>query len=486
MKRYILLPLLAFAVSCGSPKNATESDSLPPIWPDYSEVTVPYNIAPLDFGVKDACRGIAVTVTDKDGRTVLSDRGRKCVRFNLKRWHGVLADNSGEALTFNVFVRHEDGWHAYRPFNVHVSPDSIDYGLTYRLIMAGYQSFGHMGIYERRLSDFHQRTLIDNRMADDGCLNCHTPDRTDPSSFSLHVRGAHSATLLYHDGEMECLNTITDTTGGFFVYPYWHPSGDYISYSVNKTKLSFYTSTDRRVEVYDQASDVIVYHPSTHEVLLSPLIRRKDKFETYPAFSRDGGTLYFCSSDAADLPSEMKKNVYSLCSIGFNASDGTFADKIDTLLCGPELNMSFCTPRPSFDGKYIMLAGMDYGTFPLWHKEADLYLYDIGKAELRSIDELNSGDSESFHNWSGNSRWVVFSSRRDDGLYTRLYIAHVEDDGTFGKPFILPQRDPVRYYGNLEYSYNIPDFTSSPVPLDVREVRTTILSKDRTGVHIRK
>jgi hypothetical protein len=58
----------------------------------------------------------------------------------------------------------------------------------------------------------------------------------------------------------------------------------------------------------------------------------------------------------------------------------------------------------------------------------------------------------------------VFSSRRDDGRFTRLYLAHYAGDGHFDKPFMLPQKDPS--YNDLRLkSYNVPEFlrTESPV-----------------------
>lgn len=476
------------AVACGVPENAEQQDAAAPVWPDYADVTIPRNIAPLDFCLAEGsgAERIAVSVASEGGEEIMARSGKRLIKFPMRRWKRMLRDNAGHKLVLQVYTRDNGGWKSYRPFSFNVVDSDIDYGVTYRLIMAAYQSFGHQGIYERDLSSFRQRTLLDNRMTDDGCQNCHTPNRTDPSSYSLHIRGAHSATLLYHDGEMECLNTITDTTGGFFVYPSWHPGGDYIAYSVNKTRLSFYTHTDKKVEVYDQSSDLLVYKPSTHEVILGDAVRRKDKFETYPAFSADGRTIYFSVSDAGDLPAEMEGNQYSLCSIGFDAESGSFSEKVDTLVCGPELGMSFSTPRPSYDGKYILMAGTQFGTFPLWHKEADLYLYSLETGELRNATELNSDEPESFHNWSSDSQWVVFSSRRGDGLYTRLYIAHIGEDGRFGKPFLLPQRDPQKYYDGLMYSYNIPDFTSSPVPMDARQARGLVVSDKRSNAYIKK
>jgi hypothetical protein len=68
----------------------------------------------------------------------------------------------------------------------------------------------------------------------------------------------------------------------------------------------------------------------------------------------------------------------------------------------------------------------------------------------------------SYHSFSSNGRWVVFSSRRDDGNYTRLYIAYFDSDGRLHTPFLLPQRSP-RYYTELFRSYNVPEFLARPV-----------------------
>lgn len=78
----------------------------------------------------------------------------------------------------------------------------------------------------------------------------------------------------------------------------------------------------------------------------------------------------------------------------------------------------------------------------------------------------NSEEAESYHSWSGNGRWMVFSSRRIDGLYTRLFIGYVDSEGVGHKPFLLPQKDPLTYYDALMFSYNIPELMRSAVTVD--------------------
>ena len=125
-----------------------------------------------------------------------------------------------------------------------------------------------------------------------------------------------------------------------------------------------------------------------------------------------------------------------------------------------------------------MYTQADYGYFTVWHPEADLWLLDLESGETRPLDEVNSDRAESFHNWSVNSHWFLFTSRRDDGLYTRIYLAAFED-GKATKPFMLPQRNPKTYYRRQMYSYNTPDFTAQPVDAHPRSMGQAIESDER-------
>jgi hypothetical protein len=131
-----------------------------------------------------------------------------------------------------------------------------------------------------------------------------------------------------------------------------------------------------------------------------------------------------------------------------------------------------------------MYTQTDYGYFSIWHPEADLWLLDLETGERRSLDEVNTSRSESFHNWSPNSRWFLFTSRRDDGLYTRIYFSYVTEAGITTKPFMLPQQNPKHFYRHLLHSYNTPDFTSRPVDVDVEMLQRLLLDEQRTPTQV--
>ena len=478
MNRFLCFVMVLLTLASCSPRerNATQVQGLPEIWPDYVGVTVPATIAPLDFTLPGA-DALDVLVTAPDGTTLRSG-GKTATRFSERSWKSLLQRSAGDSLLVAVSGLFDGVWRRYEPFRVYVSPDEIDYGLTYRLIEPGYQIYSHMGVYERELGSFRQRALLENtRFA--GCVNCHASFRGDPSAFTLHIRGAHGATLLTRDGEIKAYDTKTDSTLGFCVYPYWHPSGNYIAYSTNNTRQGFHAQPDKLIEVFDLDSDIQVYDVVRNQVITAPQIKRPGIWETFPVFSPDGRTLWFTAAVQVEIPGELPQSRYSLLKVSFDPETGTIGQDVETVLDAADFNGSICFPRPSYDGKYLMFTLCDYGTFPIWHHEADLWLLDLATGETRRMDEVNSPDTDSYHNWSVNSRWFVFSSRRGDGLFTRLYIAHFDENGVAGKPFLLPQRDPKNYDEDLFRSYNVPEFTTGPVPFNSIQAQQAINSPDR-------
>lgn len=137
--------------------------------------------------------------------------------------------------------------------------------------------------------------------------------------------------------------------------------------------------------------------------------------------------------------------------------------------------MTAAFPRPSYDGKYLLYTKFNYGQFAIWHTEADLWMLDLEKDTTFPLQKANSQDVESYHSWSQNSRWIVFESRRDDGFFTRAYIAYINDDGTAEKAFLLPQESPEDNR-KLMYSYNVPEFATKEFVIDKGVLESKIKS----------
>ena len=463
-----LLPLMILAIALAGCRGAEAPIvGSGPIFPDYQNVTVPVGIAPLNFDY---------TLPSKEAETVFKAGGLEFrfrgpeIRWNISDWRKLLKAAADGEISVSSTVTED--------WKIFVSDDAIDYGLNYRLLEPGYEVYSKMGIYERDLGTFKEKALIENTDFS-GCVNCHAYNRGEPDNFSLHIRGDHGATLIRKDGDMAAYNTKTDHSLGFCVYPYWHPDGRFIAYSTNNTRQLFHVQPDKTIEVFDMASDVQVYDTRDNSLLTPDSLKYPDKWETFPAFSADGKSLYFCMADSVAVPDSLSRARYNLYKVAFDPDNGEVADTVELVVDAASAGRSISFPKPSYDGKYLVYTLSEYGQFSIWHHEADLWLLDIETGETRPLDEVNSPDTESYHGWSSNSSWIVFCSRRLDGLFTRLYIAHVNPDGTFGKPFLLPQKDPSRYYSDLFMSYNVPEFVTGPVDIDYRKARRLINAEER-------
>ena len=469
-------------VACSpTPTNVTKVKQTPEIYPDYVGVTIPVDIAPLNFAMADdAFATIDVEVKGTKGGSIHANGDY--ADFDVDEWHQLLKQNKGGALTFVVCAKKDGQWTGYQEFTVNVSDEPLEaWGITYRRIPPSYEMYSKMGLYQRNLSNFDEEALLVNTQTPNQCLNCHTANRTNPDQFVFHVRGNHGATAIGKNG-IELLKAKNDSLGGSMVYPYWQPGGRYCAFSTNKTSQMFHTNMkNKRIEVYDSSSDVFVYDIETHTVLGDTIIMKKYWAENTPAFSPDGKWLYFTTAKRQIYPTDYDKEKYSLCCISFDEKTGKLGEQVDTLISTESTGKSYTWPRPSYDGRYLMYTQTDFGYFSIWHPEADLWLLDLQTGETRPMTEVNSERTESWHNWNVNSRWFLFTSRRENGLYTQIYLSMLDKQGQATKPFLLPQRDPKRYYRELLYSFNTPDFTSKPVDYDSYQTAMKLNGKERVA-----
>jgi len=485
MKNTIFLLFLLILTGCSHKvDNPRQVDVLPEIYPDYVDVTVPVGIAPLDFCMADrAVERIDVNV--KGSKSGELHANGLYADFDVDDWHKLTEQNKGGQLVVTVCARKDGEWVQYKDFSIMVSEMALDdYGLTYRRIPPGYEVGGNIGIYQRDIHSFNEFPILTETMVPGRCMNCHTARQTNTDRITMQIRGENGGTLIMKDGVQQWLDTKTDSTKAAGSYASWHPDGDYCVYAVNAVHQSFYTGSGQRIEVYHSFSDVMMLDTRSNELLLSPLMMTED-LEIFPAFSAKGDTVYYSSSKPCRVPAEYEKVKCSLCAISFDAETGKWGEKADTLLNARDYDKSFVLAKPSYDGKWLMYTVADCGNFPICRPEADLWLMNLKTRETRPVDEVNTDQTESWHSWSSNSRWFVFSSKRENGMYAQLFIACIDDAGKVSKPFLLPQRNPRKFYDEMMDSYNVPDFTRQKVEFDAREAHRQVFNGERVKVKIR-
>lgn len=484
-KRLYILILPLLLVACNNrPSHPEVVSELPPIQPDYVGVCVPADIAPLNFGAAADCDRLDVIVSGRQGRELHVNGS--CAEFNLDDWHALLRQNCGDSLIVTVCMRRDGHWTQYQPFAIHVSADSLAaWGVTYRLVPPGYEAYGAMGIYQRDLSSFNETPILENRLVSTNCVNCHTTSGAYDAGFTFHVRGSHGATIVSHGDAVEVYAPRNEQLGGGLVYPYWHPSGRYIAYSTNSTHQLFHQLAGKRVEVYDEKSDIVLFDTQSRQLLLDSLLATTSHLENYPVFSPDGQWLYYCTAERVDTVWQDYRDVrYSICRVAFDPSTASFG-AVDTLVYASRTMKSANHPRLSPDGRFLVYVQSDYGCFPIWHPEADLWMLDLERGDTRPLTPLNSPRAESFPRWSPDGRWLLFTTRRSDGLYTQLYLAHIDAEGHASKPFCLPQKNPIEYARETIYSFNTPDFATAPIHLSQRELANRLIAPERQTIPLR-
>ena len=471
VRHIMTVAVAALLLSCGSGADeaARAVDALPPIYPDYAGVTVPCNIAPLNFKIRGAERIRAEFVAGGEARFVAEGR-KGAIEIPPKKWRALLADADVAEVRVSAWSAAEPEGVRYAPFRIIVSPEPIDERIAYRLIEPGYEGWLQMGIYQRDLTNFDEDVLVDNSVNSTGCVNCHSFRDYSPDEMLFHARGKSGGTVFVRDGRMKKVDLASTPPLRQGVYPMWNPRGRYVAFSTNDTAQSFFGGHGQPIEVYDQSSDLMIYDTETGRMLTDERFFSDARWETFPAWSPDGATLYFCSAAPRSMPLDRESVRYDLLRAEFDFATGALGERVDTLYDSRTAGGSVSFPRVSPDGRYLMYTRADYGTFPVWHAEADLAVMDLCDGSEVDASALNSDEAESCHAWSSSGRWVVFASRREDGRYTRLYLASVSPDGEFGKPFLLPQRNPDQNAWRLK-SYNVPEFVRGEVRLPRGELK---------------
>jgi hypothetical protein len=325
-------------------------------------------------------------------------------------------------------------------------------------------------IQERDLESYQVRPLADNNITDHACINCHTANRGGvPTSF-MHLRGEKGGTVYARDGKLRKINTKTDRTSGAAVYGEISADGRYGIFTTADIVPILHSLRNERLEVFDRHSDLILIDFDEGTVSDNPHIRGDEYQETFPCFSADNRTIYFCRAAHLPQPDSTKQVRYNLYSIAFDPLSGTLGGEPKLVVEAADRGKSVSFPKCSPDGRFLLFTVSDYGTFPIWHPETDLWMLNLADGSLSEMEQTNGRFSDSYHSWSANSKWITFASKRDDRVYGRPYFAYVRPDGSTTKPFVLPQKDPECYHTTLK-SYNIPELYQARERYDAHDIK---------------
>ena len=459
---YLSAALIIICSCTGEPgEKAVSTNEVPSLKPNYSGTVIPYNIAPMNFRIESEGSAFFARFQSANGKAIEVHSRNGNIEIPAKPWRRLLEENKGGELKISLFARGPEGWSEFRTVTNTIAAEPIDPYITYRLLYPGYESWKEIFIKQRNLESFRERSIIENSLVEENCLNCHSYNNIGTTeSFMVHMRGSLGGTYFYNEGSFKKTNLKTDEMKNAAVYPRWHPSGKYIAFSSNKIVQQFHSALNKKVEVSDLESSIVLYDIEKNEIMELNLPGKEKYMDTYPEWSPDGNYLYFCRAPAVGEVFSYDSVRYDLCRVPFDQAT-KLTGPVELIYKASAIGKSVSFPRTSPDGYNIVITLHNYGCFPIWHKEADLVSIDLRTMQATNM-VLNSDFTDSYHSWSSNGRWLVFSSKRIDGLTARFFISHVDSDGHSSKPFIMPQKDP-EFYDRFLKSFNVPEFSTFAV-----------------------
>jgi hypothetical protein len=461
------------AAAAGAPASVQQARA-PRMFPDYSGVVIPPNIAPLNFRVEEPGARYRVEFRSTRGDPLMIASRSASIRIPARPWQALLRANAGEPLFCDTWVQTPPApWSRFAPVTNFIARETIDSCLVYRRLKPLFNIYSNIGVYQRNLESFDERPLLENSKIGHDCLNCHTFLNQQPDTFALHIRG--STNSLLKSMLLVRSNTVArvDKAWGYLS---WHPSGRLLAFSANELSLFYHTiHTNETRDVFDAHSSLGIYWIDSNSVVMPPAINLPGRNETWPAWSPDGRYLYYCSAPV--LPIEQFFNVrYDLMRVSYDIEHDRWGEP-RVVVSAQQTGGSICQPRVSPDGRFVLFCLCHYGSFPIYQPSSDLCVTDLTTYEGRRL-EINSDQSDSWHCWSGNSRWIVFSSKRLDGLFARPFFSYVDEQGQFHKPFLLPQEDPA-YYDTCLQTFNVPELVQGPVTMKESELARAVSKPEK-------
>jgi hypothetical protein len=440
--------------------------------PDYTGVTVPPNIAPLNFVVDEPGRQYCLRISSPGGRTVQTAGNDRRLIIPPKAWRKLLTASAGQSLSFEVFVRRMDGgWQRFTPFTQNVAPDPIDSHLVYRLLPPTYNNIMDMGIYQRDLTAYDESPVVCNNFIG-GCVNCHTFHKNNPDRMFFQTRTHDYATIIVEGGKIRKVQASGGREKFSAGIGSWSTDGRSIAFTMDRFYQFFHTAGPEPREALEIDGNIADYRLDGGTMTSAAELMDPRHISTYPCWAPDGRTLYYARApllwtDMTVPPVGQYAQVrYELRQIPYDPQTGRW-EPSRPLLAVP--GKSLTQPRVSPDGRFLLFCMADCGPFPAFRAESDLYMLDLKTGKHWRLDNANSPLAESWHCWSSNGRWIVLTSRRIDGLLGRPFICHIDADGQAAKPFLVPQKDPT-YYDRNFLNYNVPELATGPVKIDRREV----------------
>ena len=250
------------------------------------------------------------------------------------------------------------------------------------------------------------------------------------------------------------------------------PAGEYAITTVNEALYVRNFLQYKFLQVFYPTRGILAYYSrSTGEMKALPGADDPSFVHCNPVWSPDGEYIVFARAEAkdpypegAEVPTRANDPAetqiqYDLYRVPFSGGQG---GEPEPIAGASDNGMSNAFPKISPDGKWIVFVKCRNGQ--LMRPDSMLWIVPATGGSARQM-HCNTSLMNSWHSFSPNSRWLVFSSKANTP-YTQMFLTHIDEDGNDTPPILIPNSTAANRAVNLPEFVNIPydGFVNIDVP----------------------
>lgn len=274
------------------------------------------------------------------------------------------------------------------------------------------------------------------------CIGCHAYASNGLAAFNIR-KGKDRRLVIIKPGS-KGVELFDSKKIGEFAFISWSPDARTLAIVANT-----FGTIDVKQDVIEpfnlmyQSGDIALYDVATKQINLLPGASEMDFTEDMPAWSPDGKELLYVKYHADKEQGIKNMGIYR---VPFNNGQGGVSEAVVVPSKDGEY---YYFPNYSPDGKWISFVKGNGSRGVFARRTSDIYLMPGSGGEPKRLLFNIDGVMDSWHRWSSDSRWLLFSSKRG-GDMTALYLSSIDENGKAAPPVRLAQHAGMKV--------NLPEF----------------------------
>lgn len=430
----------------------------------YNNASFPKNIAPPEFCWEDRVDNIWLIkiFLPQHPSPLFIITDKKCWSPSFETWEKIKNSSLGKYITLEVRGcvmkngKRQDEIIYKDEVKFKISEYPADNIIVYRLVSPLFHTQKTPDIYYRYIDSFETKPFL--RSKDIYCTNCHafpTHDGLQPKEAKLAIAVRDQLPSRKFSGRGKRILGIynfpsqkgkTFNINSFFMG--WSPDGRKIAVTSGEEVIIRPCITLETQQFFVLKSDITIVDVETNQITPLKGASEPEYMENFPTWSPDGRTIIFSRTEEPKSDDYLLRLKFNLYKIEYNNGQGGIPIPIEGAAFNGKSNYA---ARYSPNGRWVVFnqansASLVEPTSQLW------ILSTQAGSQPRKLECNVDYAMNSWHSWSSNSRWLLFASKRDDGIFARIYLTEIDENGHASPPVRLPLKDEPMM------CFNVPEF----------------------------